>query len=254
VAVWSCPPRNCQFREGAHWLEQRLMFDRKTALPEAARARVLLLQAGPGEERAALAALAAFRAALAAAAPTPLPAAGEAAPARRVAAGRRLLGGVSLSIGALSLLAVLSTAHTGSAATAATLRLAWTHDTGLLERCRTLTTEELAARPPHMRTPRLCERRYPALRVLARVDGDTLLDTVVQPGGAQLDRPPAPLFDVKVARGARLVEVTAQPVLSADEAGAAPRSLSTSVDMVAGGIYRVRWQRDRDALVLEVPR
>ena len=48
----------------------------------------------------------------------------------------------------------------------------------------------MAALPPHMRRPKVCERRYPDFRVVVRIDGETALDQVVAAGGARKDRAP----------------------------------------------------------------
>ena len=61
VHVLSCPPRDCYFREGARWLEQRLWHDREAELqPRVDRRRVRASGAGVGEVADAAAAVAAF--------------------------------------------------------------------------------------------------------------------------------------------------------------------------------------------------
>ncbi len=50
VLVWSCPPRDCWFREGPHWLEQRLHHGREAELRESIdRRRLRITYAGEGE-------------------------------------------------------------------------------------------------------------------------------------------------------------------------------------------------------------
>lgn len=62
VFLLTCPPRNCLFREGPKWLEQRLWHDREAELQARVdRRRVASHAAGAGETREAAAALAAFR-------------------------------------------------------------------------------------------------------------------------------------------------------------------------------------------------
>ncbi len=52
VFVWSCPPRDCWFREGPHWLEQRLHHGREAELRESVdRRRLRIAYAGEGEAR-----------------------------------------------------------------------------------------------------------------------------------------------------------------------------------------------------------
>jgi coenzyme F420-reducing hydrogenase delta subunit/Pyruvate/2-oxoacid:ferredoxin oxidoreductase delta subunit len=68
--VWSCPPRDCWFREGPHWLEQRLHHGREAELRESVdRRRLRITYAGEGEQRLVHSELAAFRRELAALAP-----------------------------------------------------------------------------------------------------------------------------------------------------------------------------------------
>jgi ferredoxin len=67
VLVWSCPPRDCWFREGPHWLVQRLHHGREAELRESVdRRRLRISYAGAGEARLLRRELAAFRRELAA--------------------------------------------------------------------------------------------------------------------------------------------------------------------------------------------
>ncbi|HEY6110857.1 MAG TPA: hydrogenase iron-sulfur subunit [Gemmatimonadales bacterium] len=67
VLIVSCPPRDCWNREGPKWLEARLFQDREAELRERVdRRRVRLVHAAVGERAAVRAALAGFRADLAA--------------------------------------------------------------------------------------------------------------------------------------------------------------------------------------------
>jgi coenzyme F420-reducing hydrogenase delta subunit len=70
VLVWSCPPRDCWFREGPRWLEERLHHGREAELRASAdRRRLRVVHAGEGERRVVLGELAALRRALAALVP-----------------------------------------------------------------------------------------------------------------------------------------------------------------------------------------
>ena len=67
VLVWSCPPRDCWFREGPRWLEQRLHHGREAELRESVdRRRLRIVYAGEGEGSRVRRELAAFRSDLAA--------------------------------------------------------------------------------------------------------------------------------------------------------------------------------------------
>jgi ferredoxin/coenzyme F420-reducing hydrogenase delta subunit len=66
VLVWSCPPRDCAYREGPRWLEERLHHGREAELRESVdRRRIRVAYAGAGEARDVLRELSAFRADLA---------------------------------------------------------------------------------------------------------------------------------------------------------------------------------------------
>jgi coenzyme F420-reducing hydrogenase delta subunit len=67
VLILTCPDRDCWNREGPKWLEQRLYHGREAELKERVdRRRILVERVAGGDAGAALAALARFRASLAA--------------------------------------------------------------------------------------------------------------------------------------------------------------------------------------------
>lgn len=247
VVVWSCPPRDCQFREGPKWLAARLFHKREAELAESVdRARVLLLDFGPGELDQARAAIDAFttRVAGVGAAPVPSRSSG-------VRASVRVLTAASM-FGALGLLASTTWAR---AHQDGTVRLAWRQSGGLIEHCRTPSEAEQAALAPHMRRPKLCERRYPDYRVVVRVDGATALDRIVEAGGARKDRPPQVLFSVPVALGRHALSVAVDPVLTPMEQAATGHealAVAEAIDVEPGAIWRVRPGSD-GALLLVAP-
>lgn len=239
VVVWSCPPRNCQFREGPRWLRERMFHEREAELPKTVdRSRLLLLEYGPGELQEALAEIEAFRAKVAANAAPAAPAA-TASPRRGRPAVRVLT--VATLCGALGLLANSSSWARSHAH--GTVRLAWRQTSDMLEQCRAPSEAENAALPPHMRRSRVCDRRYPDHRVVVRVDGDVVLDTVVSAGGARKDRAPQLLYNVPVTPGRHHVAVRVDPVLTAEEMAALatqPLTVAGDVDMEAGAIWLVK--------------
>lgn len=247
VVVWSCPPRNCQFREGPKWLAARTDDKREAELPESVdRARVLLLEHGPGEVADALVAIETFRRRSAG---TQAPVV---VPPSKLRASVRVLTAAAL-FGALGLLATTTwaRAHEGGA-----VRLAWRQSGGLIEQCRTPSEAEQAALPPHMRRPKLCERRYPDSRITVRVDGETALDRLVEAGGARKDRAPQVLFSLPVALGKHALAVAVEPVLSAEEHAATehvPLAVEAIIDVEPGAIWRVRPGAD-GALLLVAPK
>jgi ferredoxin/coenzyme F420-reducing hydrogenase delta subunit len=67
VLVWSCPPRDCWYREGPRWLDERLYRGREAELRESIdRQRIRVVHAGEGEHARIRRELAGFRLELAA--------------------------------------------------------------------------------------------------------------------------------------------------------------------------------------------
>ena len=89
----------------------------------------------------------------------------------------------------------------------AVLRLSWRVRGIRVQECRTLTPEELAALPPHMRRPEVCEGRIAPYRLRLRVDGRVLADTLVHAAGAREDRPVYVFREFRVEPGVHRVEL-----------------------------------------------
>jgi hypothetical protein len=68
------------------------------------------------------------------------------------------------------------------------LRLAWSVLPERIEECRQRSPEELERLPQHMRQPIVCEGTSATYRLLARIDGATVVDRVVHGGGLRRDR------------------------------------------------------------------
>lgn len=234
AVVWSCPPRNCQFREGPRWLRERMFDKREAELPESVdRTKLLLLDYGPGEVKEALAEIEAFRARISGAAAKPVAVPAQGRKAVRVLTVAALFGGMGL----------LASTTWARSHTEGTVRLAWRQSGGMLEQCRAPSEAENAAMPMHMRRAKVCERRYPDYRVLVRVDGDVALDRVVAAGGARKDRAPQLLYNVPVTPGRHAISVRVDPVLTAEELAGTehqPLAADATVEMEPGAIWRVR--------------
>ena len=74
------------------------------------------------------------------------------------------------------------------AADATELRLSWSARPERIETCRTLSDEEFAARPAHMRRRVECEGRAATYALLVAIDGDTIERAMVSGGGLRHDR------------------------------------------------------------------
>ena len=93
--------------------------------------------------------------------------------------------------GAAALIALVSASRapvTVHDADDAVLRLAWSARPERIENCRPRSAEELAALPPHMRQPLVCEGVAAQYRLTVRRAGAIVADQVVRGGGLRHDR------------------------------------------------------------------
>jgi hypothetical protein len=91
---------------------------------------------------------------------------------------------------------------------AARLRLSWTARPERIEQCRTLSEEELALRPEHMRQRVECEGGFATYALEIAVDGRRLAQAVIMGGGVRNDRPIHDLRDLDVTPGEHRVRVS----------------------------------------------
>ncbi len=175
VLVVACAQRACRFREGAKWTEERLAGRREPRLRsekvDASDVRLLELSAGD-EARLAHEA----RAFLETLSPSTQP--------RR---GRRLLSSLLLAaafaFGTWTLSRVAWTAPERSGE----LVVSFNHAAQAQDACRELTPEEKMKLPPHMRPPRICERKRPDVRLRISVDGRAVRDAAYPASGLWSD-------------------------------------------------------------------
>ena len=101
------------------------------------------------------------------------------------------------------------------------LRLAIRTTEARIEICRDRSQAELEALPAHMRQPRTCDRHAVPHRLHVRVDGETVLDRILEPRGARSDRPL--VFDDQIAIPPSPAElaVSFAPVASAADGASA---------------------------------
>jgi hypothetical protein len=119
------------------------------------------------------------------------------------------LGATVVSAAILLVIAALSVVPTSQAEPdEALVRLSWRLQGVAVEECRTLTAEELAGIPAHMRRTEECTREIVdyELRV-AGVPAGELVDTV-SPSGVRRDRPVYVFRDLAVNPGTYDVEIT----------------------------------------------
>lgn len=85
-----------------------------------------------------------------------------------------------------------------------------------LERCRTLSEEELASRPAHMRQPVICDGEAASYRLVVTRDGAPVLDADLTGGGARRDRPIHLLREYPIPAGTVHLSVTLDRIDAAD--------------------------------------
>ena len=121
-----------------------------------------------------------------------------------------------LSIAGLSQLRV--TTHEGGAI----VRLSWRTEAINVEVCRTLSAEELARVPAHMRRPEECTGRRVDYLVELDIDGTVALADTVSPAGARRDRPVYVFHDEAVDTGTHDVRVVFTALVPDDYDSATP--------------------------------
>ncbi len=113
--------------------------------------------------------------------------------------------------------------HTGDAAR---IRLSWSARPERIETCRTLSEEEIAALPEHMRREVECEGRFATYALEVSVDGRRLEQSVITGGGLRSDRPIHYLRDFEVAGGDHSLHLS----LVRRETGSAPAASDADHD------------------------
>jgi hypothetical protein len=122
------------------------------------------------------------------------------------------------------------------------LRLSWTARPERIERCRTLSEEEVAKLPEHMRRRVECEGRFASYALRVEVDGEVIGDAVVRGGGFRHDRPIFLLREYPVSPGTHRVRLTFNRRETVEERVENQDSLpSVAADT---GLYGGRTQRE----------
>jgi ferredoxin/coenzyme F420-reducing hydrogenase delta subunit len=207
MLIVTCPPQNCLYREGTALAEARVVGERRPAVAgQIERLPVRLLQASLGEWARVAAALDVLS---------------HSASGNGVRGPRWMLAAVLSGI-LLAMVAVGSRWPQGTDSDHAILRLGWRLAGQVLERCRDLTAEELAARPVHMRRARECVSKVLTYDLVAAVDGRLLTRKRVKSPGLRADRPLSVEEDLAVAPGEHTVTITFTP----EELGAGGKPLS----------------------------
>lgn len=206
VAVISCRPGSCAYREGASWTQDRLAGRREPAFrsDHADPGKVLHIQLDAHERERLIAEARGFRG------DGQEPVAPVAADGTHRARSRAIAVLVGLLVAAL--FAAMTwlpsdlpyhTPATPEPQLVVSFKLAGE----VTERCRTLGPEELAALPAHKRIPKVCERGREPVHLTVSVGGRAVLDRVYAPSGAFGDGSSVAVETLAMPAGRHRVEV-----------------------------------------------
>jgi hypothetical protein len=172
--------------------------------------------------------------------------------------GLRIVLGAALVAASVAAMGIVTRAgpHPGDAD--AELRLAWRTPVPRVVECRTLTAEELAELPVHMRQAEICEPERVAYRLEVRVDGELRRAATVAASGARGDRPIYVFETLPLEAGARRLRVVFERAdgrgsgdSAVDETGAPYRLvLDRRLDVGVRDVVLVTYDRGDGTLVL----
>jgi ferredoxin len=211
VAIASCGAGSCHYREGDRWLRERLDGSRSVELePEFVRGdRVLLLDVAGLSQRSLVRALERFAVE------------GAAAARRQSSLGRRSLAGVASAALAVLVAALLGlVSDLGYAAphiTGSELVVSFKHPGEVSEHCHTLSDEEKATLPAHMRRDKVCDRRRADVRLRVEIDEQLVLDRSYAPAGIWGDGNSIAVERIPVSPGEHRIEVSIGQTHDANE-------------------------------------
>lgn len=109
-----------------------------------------------------------------------------------------------------------------------------------LERCRTLSPEELADVPVHMRQEVVCEGTAARYQLTVEVGGNQLADLTLTGGGAREDRPIHALHEFPLAAGRHHLSVR---WARTDSTAGEPGEEDSTTDRPGAGLSRERGER-----------
>ncbi len=193
--VIGCPPGACRYREGDRWLDDRVFAGREPALRtgKVDAARIRHVQIEPG---------------LKARISREVNALARGAGAPRTHRVPWLIVSVALvSIACAGIVAGSRVPHVPAGAGDSSLVLTLRQSGQVVEHCRDLSPEELAALPAHMRQPRQCDRGRAPVRVRLDVDGQRVLDHAFPAAGLWSDGQSFAVRTLPVAPGTHAVRV-----------------------------------------------
>lgn len=139
----------------------------------------------------------------------------------------------------------------------ARLRLSWSARPERIEVCRTVSAEELAKRPEHMRQREECEGHFATYALRVDVDGRSVDEAIVHGAGLRQDRPSFLLRELGVPTGTHRIHVslTRREKTDDDAAAFAPVATEAGADTgrFAGRAQREAAEHSRQALAALPP-
>jgi coenzyme F420-reducing hydrogenase delta subunit/Pyruvate/2-oxoacid:ferredoxin oxidoreductase delta subunit len=198
VMIVSCPPDRCAYREGAEWERLRIEGVREPVLraDKVGAGQVQFVALDRTRKSDLIRAAARFR--------------GGEEPVRNISRPRVLIAaGVTLLLAVFAgILGVVSDApYTAPSFDGSEFVISLKHPGLASENCRTLTEEELASKPVHMRRERVCERTRPSVRVRVAIDGTRVFETSVVPSGIWEDGNSVTVERIRIEPGEHTVRV-----------------------------------------------
>jgi hypothetical protein len=172
-----------------------------------------------------------------------------------VSTSRRVLG-LSLAAAAMAAtVAVSRVPYTAAPGDDGELRLAWRWRSERLDVCRTLTAQELAKVPVHMRRKEACERRLRPWSLEVSVDGRALFRDSLSATGAESDRPLSVFRKLPLAPGRYAVRVAFAPLGSPSDTTRGPALhalvLDTTITVAPRQVVLVTMDDERGVLLLK---
>lgn len=156
--------------------------------------------------------------------------------------GDRLQAAIRLASAALllALLVVVTHVSVSDPTPGALLGIAVRTMAGTVQDCRTLSDEELAALPQHMRRKEVCETHGVPYRIEVRVNGETRLDRTYTAAGIHGDRPIVVDERIDIAPGPHDVSIRFAPA-QPDTSGKLPVFQYDRNVVIEEGRIRVAW-------------
>lgn len=149
------------------------------------------------------------------------------------------VGAVAAGLVLMAVMAGLSQIPLATADGDARVRLSWRNEPIRVEECRTLTDEELADVPAHMRRTEDCTGYHVDYELRLEIDGRAVVIDTVAPSGLRRDRPVYVLRNITVPPGRHDVAVSYAALVPEDyQAGGLPTAFSWSgaMELTAGEV------------------